>query len=306
MNEKSKYYTAIAFILAAFGVVFFSAKAVLVKMAYSYNIDTVTLLLIRMGIALPFYTLVALFESRKKNTNNLLLKDYLFIIILGFLGYYLASYLDFKGLNYITASIERLILFVYPTLVLIISAVVLRESISSRQKMAVIITYVGVVIAFYKYSSVSGVNSNIPLGATLIFSSALVYAVYLVGSGNIIPRIGSVRFTSYAMMVSCMSVIIHYLVKGSNDVFNQQHEVYLIGLGMAFISTIIPSYMLAEAIKRIGASNVAIVGSIGPISTIILAYIFLGEIIGLYQVIGTVVVICGVFLIAFTNKTAKS
>lgn len=305
MIKESKYYTAIAFILAAIGVVMFSAKAVLVKLAYEYNVDTVSLLLIRMGLALPFYVIIAAIESTRKKNEKLQAKDYWFLILLGILGYYLASYLDFQGLNYVTASIERLILFVYPTMVVAISAVFLKKRISVQQKLAVLITYIGVFIAFYKYSSASGISTNIPLGAMLVFASALAYAIFLVGSGDMIPRIGAVRFTSYAMIVSCAAVMVHYAFKNSGDVFNQQTEVYYLGLGMAFISTIIPSFLLAEAIKRIGASNVAIVGSIGPISTIILATIFLGEQIGFFQILGTVIVISGVMLIAISKRKPK-
>lgn len=305
MNKESKYYTAIAFILAAIGVVMFSAKAVLVKMAYQYNVDTVSLLLIRMGLALPFYIAIAAIESTRKKSTKLQAKDYKFLILLGILGYYLASYLDFQGLNYVTASIERLILFVYPTMVVIISAIFFKKPASIQQKLAVLITYLGVFIAFYKYSSSNGVSTNIPLGAVLVFASALSYAVFMVGSGDMIPRIGAVRFTSYAMIVSCAAVMVHYAFKNSGDVFNQQTEVYYLGLGMAFISTIIPSFLIAESIKRIGASNVAIIGSIGPISTIILATIFLGERIGIYQIIGTIIVISGVMLIAISKRKPK-
>lgn len=305
MNKESKYYTAIAFILAAIGVVMFSAKAVLVKMAYEYNVDTVSLLLIRMGIALPFYIIIAVIESNRKKSNKLQSKDYWALILLGILGYYLASYLDFKGLSYVTASIERLILFVYPTMVVIISALFLKKAVSIQQKLAVVITYIGVFIAFYKYSSSTGINTNIPLGAVLVFASALSYAVFMVGSGDMIPRIGAIRFTSYAMIVSCGAVMLHYAFNNNGDVLNQQTEVYYLGLGMAFISTIIPSFLIAEAIKRIGASNVAIVGSVGPISTIILATIFLGERIGIFQIIGTAIVISGVMLIAISKRKPK-
>jgi len=302
----NKHYKLIAFLLAAIGVIFFSAKAILVKLAYNYDVDTVSLLLIRMGIALPFYVIIAAIESYRQKNNKLIAKDYLFLLILGFLGYYLASFLDFKGLTYITASVERLILFVYPTLVVLISSIFLKKPVSLQQKLAVIITYIGVFVAFYKYSNVNGTSSNIPLGAVLVFSSALSYAFFLVGSGNMIPRIGAVRFTSYAMIVSCIAVILHYLIGNKSNVFDHQNEVYLLGTGMAFISTIIPSFMIAEAIKRIGASNVAIVGSLGPISTIILATIFLGESISIYQLVGTVIVIGGVSLIARTKKSNKT
>ncbi len=305
MLKSKNYQFVVAVLIAAVGVVMFSAKAVMVKMAYVYEVDTVSLLLIRMGMALPVYFVIALIESSKKTRTRLKPKDYWFLILLGFLGYYLASYLDFEGLNYISASIERLILFVYPTMVVLISAFVLKKRINRNQELAIGITYLGVFVAFYKYAASTGINTNIPLGVVLIFGSALSYAVYLVGCGNMIPRLGSVRFTSYAMIVSCCAVIIHFAVQGGGNVLDLAPEVYGLGAAMAVISTIIPSFLLAEAIKRIGASNVAIVGSLGPISTIILATIFLGEIITIYQVIGTVIVISGVLLIVLSkNKVA--
>jgi drug/metabolite transporter (DMT)-like permease len=301
-NQSSKHYNIVAVALAVVGVVFFSAKSILVKMAYVYDVDTVTLLLIRMGIALPFYIVIAVIESFRKKNDRLILKDYLKLLLLGILGYYVASYLDFKGLNYISASLERLILFIYPTLVVLISAIILKKPISLKQKFAVGITYLGVFVTFYKYNALSGTNSNIPLGAVLIFGSALTYAIYLVGSGDLIPRMGSIRFTSYAMIISCLAVLLHYLVQNTGAIFSYPKQVYLLGGGMAVISTIIPSFMLSEAIKRIGASNVAIIGSIGPISTIILATIFLGEIITVFQLIGTAIVISGVMLVFLSKK----
>lgn len=296
-TRKLKFGKYSAALIAATGVVFFSAKAIFVKAAYEYNVDPVSLLLIRMVIALPFYVIVLIITTIQQKENPFTGKDYLWLFILGILGYYLASYFDFSGLNYISASLERLILFVYPTLVILISALVLKRSITLQQKLAIGVTYTGIFITFYKYQTLSGVNSNVFLGVLLILASALSYACYLIGSGNLIPRIGPVRFTSFAMIVSCLAVLIHFTLKGDGKIIGHPVEVYKLGFGMAFISTIIPSFMLAEAIKRIGASNVAIIGSIGPISTIILATIFLGERITVFQMIGTIIVISGVMLI---------
>ncbi|MCU4177622.1 DMT family transporter [Carboxylicivirga sp. N1Y90] len=301
--KLKKHQLIVAVLMAALGVIMFSAKAVMVKMAYAYNVDSVTLLLLRMSMALPIYIVIASIESSKKNRSKLKSKDYYSLIALGILGYYLASYLDFEGLKHLSAGMERLILFIYPTLVVIISALFLKQRINKYQIRAIIITYLGVFIAFYKYSSLSDSSTNIPLGALLIFGSALSYAIYLVGSGDLIPRIGSVRFTAYAMIVSCTAVILHYIIMGNgSDVFNQVPQVYALGAAMAIISTVIPSFLLSEAIKRIGAANVAIIGSLGPISTIVLAVIFLGEVITIYQAIGTFIVILGVLLIMLKKE----
>lgn len=287
-------------LIAIIGVVMFSAKAVMVKLGYRYDVDAVTLLLLRMIIAFPFYFFISIKETRKTNSYRMSPKDILVVIGLGFIGYYLASYFDFYGLQFISASLERLILFVYPTLVLIISVVFLRRIASRLQILAIIVTYLGIFIAFAEDLAIEG--DRLWIGVASIFLSALTYAIYLVGSGEMIPKIGAVRFTAYAMTVSCMMVIMHYLVTNSLEVFQQTWQVYALGFGMATISTIIPSFLISEAIKRLGASNFAIYGSIGPISTILLAIIFLDERIDFYQVIGTIIVIVGVSIINLNKE----
>ena len=300
METQQRSNKWIAFALAATGVVMFSAKAIFVKKAYEFEIDTVSLLLIRMTIALPVYIVIAFFTTWRKKNDTVVRKDYVWLVLLGFVGYYMASFLDFHGLQYITASLERLILFVYPTLVLLISAIFLKKAVTTPQKLAIAITYVGVLLAFYNYGD--GENTNVTLGAGLVFASALTYAFFMVGSGNLIPKFGSIRFTSYAMIVSCMAVILHFVIKGEGGILGYPRKVYEIGAAMAFVSTIVPSFMIGEAIRRIGASNVAIIGSLGPISTIIMAYIFLGEQISAFQFLGTLIVISGVSLIAVHKK----
>ena len=277
------------------GIVMFSAKAIMVKLGYRYDVDTVTLLLLRMVFALPFYLIISIRESRKPSIYKLSKKDIWSIVGLGFIGYYLASYFDFYGLKFISASLERLILFVYPTLVILISMAFLKKKVTKIQVYAILITYFGIFIAFA--DDLTFQSDQLWLGVISIFLSAFTYAFYLVGSGVLIPKLGAVRFTAYAMTLSCFMVIIHYLITNSYEVLNQPWEVYVIGFGMAMISTVIPSFLISEAIRRLGASNFAIYGSIGPISTIMLAIIFLGERIDFYQIIGTVVVIFGVSII---------
>lgn len=286
-----------AFLLASGGIIMFSAKAIFVKMAYTYQVDTVSLLLIRMVMALPFYILIAIFSSyQKMKIQKMNIKQVFTIAALGFAGYYLASYFDFAGLSYISAGLERLVLFIYPTLVVLITAILYKRKVPGRQALAIIVTYFGVFLAFFQNANLSGPEGT-GTGVSLVLASALTYAFYLVGSGTIIPQIGSVRFTSYAMIISCLSVVLHYYLKGNTDLFDYPKEVYRIGAGMAIISTLVPSFMISEAIKRIGPSRVAIISSIGPISTIILASIFLGETIEVFQILGTIVVISGVMLV---------
>ena len=282
-------------LLAVTGIIMFSAKAIMVKLGYRHDVDAVTLLLLRMLFALPIYLFVSVKESKKQNVAEFRSKDLWSVVGLGVVGYYLASYFDFYGLQFISASLERLILFIYPTLVIIISAVVLKKKATKIQIYAILITYLGIFVAFADDLNMD--SEGFWVGTISIFLSAFTYAIYLVGSGAMIPKLGPVRFTAYVMTVSCFMVMLHYLAINSFEVLHQPWEVYALGFAMAIISTVIPSFLISEAIKRLGVSNFAIYGSLGPISTIILAVIFLGERIDLYQIIGTVIVIIGVSII---------
>lgn len=290
---KSK--KSMAVVLAILGVVLFSAKAVIVKLAYEYDVDSVSLLLLRMTFALPFYLVMA-YIKKPSHPESIDRKDYLWLILFGILGYYLASYFDFLGLEYIKASLERIILFVYPTLVLIISRVFLKKEITRIQSAAILISYIGILITFWQELSMTGDNAL--LGGILIFFSALTYASYLVGSGWLIPKFGATTFTSYVMIVSCIAVFVHYSLIEHEDILSFPREVYGLSLVMAVLSTVIPSYLVSAAIKQLGASNFSIIGSLGPISTIILANIFLDERLTLLQLVGTLIVIIGVLVVS--------
>lgn len=297
MENASHTHKKTAVLFAIAGIILFSSKAILVKKAYMYGIDTVSLLLLRMVFALPFYIIIAAITSwRHRKETQINLRQFIAIILLGLAGYYLASYLDFSGLNYISASLERLILFIYPTLVVLLTSVVYRNRIPRNQAIAILITYFGIFLVFFQDTD-PDTHSNMAKGTVLILGSALTYACYLVGSGNLIPKLGSVRFTSYAMIISCLAVFIHFSVQEHVDIRSYPSGVYQLGIAMALICTILPSFLIAEAIRRLGASQVAIIGSIGPVSTIVLAWIFLGEKLGGFQWMGTIIVISGVMLI---------
>lgn len=284
----------IGVVLALVGVVLFSAKAVIVKMAYQYEVDAVSLLLLRMLFALPMYLAVALVK-RPKDQAAMTSEVYLWIVGLGVVGYYLASLFDFLGLVYIKASLERIILFVYPTIVLLISRVFFKKQITRRQLVAIGLTYFGIVLAFALELQLDG--EGLMMGAGLIFLSAATYASYIAGSGWLIPKIGATVFTSYAMIVSCVCVIIHYGLVGDFNIANYPMEVYVLGFVMAVFCTVIPSYLVSLSIKMIGAPSFAIVASFGPISTILLANYFLGESIHWLQWVGTILVMVGVFFV---------
>ena len=282
-------------IFAIVGVVLFSAKAVMVKIAYTYSIDHLTLLLFRMGFALPFYLLIA-FWNKPLHPNEIRKKDYLWILFFGFIGYYLASLFDFMGLQYLKAGLERIILFIYPTMVVLLAWFFFKKRITKVQALAILITYIGVLITFWDEVAVN--DASTVLGATLIFLSALTYASYLVGSGWLIPKFGVVQFTSYAMIVSTLCVMLHYLAVKGFHLSSYPTDVYLLGLAMAIFSTLVPSFLVSAAIGRLGASTFSVFGSLGPVSTIVLAYFFLDERISLLQVFGMIVVIGGVSLVS--------
>ena len=291
----------VAIFFAITGVVLFSAKAVMVKLAYTYHVDHIALLLFRMLFALPFYLAIAIFNKpnvvQKPNS-----KDFLWLIIFGFLGYYLASLFDFMGLQYIKAGLERIILFIYPTIVVMLSWLFFNKKLRQNQLLAILITYIGVLITFWDEIGIGG--DNVYWGAFLIFLSAFTYASYLVGSGWLIPKFGVLRFTSYAMIVSTFFVILHYVLTADFNLFNYPKEVYLLGAAMAIFSTLIPSFLVSEAIRRLGASTFSIFGSLGPISTIILAFFFLNERITFLQIFGMLVVITGVTLVSRKKETS--
>ena len=294
--ENKLSNNTIGVITALTAVFLFSSKAILIKLVYKYNVDTVNLLLLRMVFALPFYTAV-LFFKKQKEQKKIPLKFWPLLIGLGMIGYYVASFFDFYGLKYLSASLERIILFVYPTLVVIIGAVVLKTKITRVQLIAILITYIGVLITFGSELQVND-SPNLYLGAGLIFMGALTYACYLVGSGWMIPQIGVQRFTSLAMIVACFSVIIHYLLVGKTSVFHYPLEIYIYALTMGIFCTVLPSYMVSYAIQKLGASKFSIIGSIGPVFTILLAVIFLGESITWVQMIGVAIVIVGVAVVS--------
>lgn len=283
--------------LVFLGAIFFSTKAILVKLAYRYGIDTVSLLALRMAFSLPLFLLAAWWSGRTAGAVKLSRRDWANIAFFGLCGYYLASLLDFWGLNYLSAGMERLILFVYPTLVLLLSAWWLRKPITRTQLGAVALTYAGIAVAFAEVARLDG-SDEFWLGALLVFGSAFTYAVYLMGSGQLLPRLGTLRFNSYAMTAACLGVLTHHGIALQWRLWHFPMMVYVYAVLMALIATVLPSFMISDGIRRIGASNAAIIGSVGPISTILMAYVFLGESFGVGQWVGTVLVIGGVLVIS--------
>lgn len=293
LKNTDKNITAIG--IALVGALLFSSKAVFIKAAYLYDVDKLSLLLLRMIFALPFYLLYAFKPVGNSKSKTINYKDWSILIVLGIIGYYFASYLDLWGLEYITAGMERLILFIYPTITTLLVALFFKRKITKTILLSILLTYVGIFIAFWDFLHHSEVK-NFWLGAGLIFGSALTFSFYLIGSERLIPKFGSVKFTSYSMIVSCLATILHFSILGSFKIFNLEWQVYVIALCIALFSTVLPSFMMSYAIKIIGASKTAIVSSVGPIWVLVIAYFTLGEVFSSLQFLGTIVVIAGVWL----------
>ena len=301
--QKSQVHYLIGVLLVVIGSICFAGKAVLVRYNYiHYHVDTVSLLALRMLFSAPFYLIILFFQNRKQSeVPKLTRKQWLWMLFIGLVGYYLASFFDFWGLSYITASVERLILFIYPTIVVILSAIFLKKTIHKIQYLALFITYMGVAFAFVPDLRM-GLQKDLIIGSSLIFLSAVTYAIYLIGSGEMIPKVGALRFTCYAMLISTFMIIIHYSISVRGNLFGYQSAVYWLSIIMAIFTTVIPSFMISEGIKRIGSGNASIIASIGPISTIIMSNIFLGEIISSWQTVGTLIVLGGVLMISWKGK----
>lgn len=294
-NHQIALGAALAFI----GALCFSAKAVIVKLAYRYEVDSISLLALRMLFALPVYLLIWWGTRRKSSSKYgaVATGDWYRIIALGILGYYLSSFLDFYGLKFITASLERLILFLYPTIVVLISAVFFKKPILKPQLWALVLTYLGIGLAVFENIRLGG-GRELYMGASLIFLCAFTFAFYIAGSGSVIPKVGALRYTCMAMTAACAGILVHHAIVYQLQLFHFPAAVYYLSIIMAIFTTVLPSFLVSEGIRIIGASNAAIIGSIGPISTIVLAYIFLGERLGIWQWVGTFFVIVGVLIIS--------
>jgi drug/metabolite transporter (DMT)-like permease len=280
-------------ILAGLGAVGFSGKAIIVKLAYRYGVDAVTLIMYRMLFALPLFLLLAWWAGRGKPA--LTSRDARTVLGLGFCGYYLASFLDFAGLRYVSASLERLILYLNPTLVLALGAFLFHKKVTRTQILALAVSYCGVLCVFGREMSLQG--ADVPLGAALVFGSAVSYAIYLSYSGEEVQRLGALRLTGLATTVACLICIAQFLLLRPISSVAVPSAVLWLSVLNATLCTFAPVLMVMMAIERIGASLTAQAGTIGPLSTIFMAVILLGEPFTAWVAAGTVLVLAGVWLL---------
>ncbi len=276
-------------VVAAFG---FSFKAILVKLAYPYGVDAITLLALRMAFALPVFLWVGF--SASKNAPALSGRDWLAIAVLGVLGYYGASILDFLGLKYISAGLERLILFTYPTLTLLFGVVLHGRAITRRETLALVLCYTGIAAAFVHDLQFSGDTAIVWIGGGFVFASSVSYALYLSGSAGMIGKLGAARFTALAMLASTAATAGHFLATQSFTALIQPWPVYALGAAMGLFCTVLPVFAQSAAIRRIGSGQAALVGMVGPLMTIAFAWLLLDEGFSTAQMAGAALVIAGV------------
>jgi drug/metabolite transporter (DMT)-like permease len=286
--------------LAMVGAVAFSGKAIIVKLAYRHGVDPVTLIMLRMLFALPIFLIMAWWASRGK--PPLTRKDWLGVVGLGFTGYYLSSFLDFAGLQYISASLERLILYLNPTLVLLLSWLFYRQRISLRQLLGMAISYAGVVLVFGHEITAQG--SHAAWGALLVFLSASTYALYLVYSGEMVRRLGAIRLVGLASTVACLCCILQFVLLRPLTLEHVAPEVMWLSLINATVCTVVPVLLVMMAIERIGASMTAQTGMVGPISTILMGVVILGEPFTVWVAAGTVLVLAGIYVFTRSPRIA--
>ena len=294
----NKQTLAAGLTLVLLGALGFSAKSILIKLAYgiSDKVDAISLLALRMLFALPFFLMVAFWHHKKSvGSQALQKKQWLLVVVLGLMGYYLASYLDFLGLQYISAGLERVILFLYPTFVVLLSAIAFKRIITLREIVALGLSYIGMICVF-----IDNLTTEAPgliLGSASVLASAVVFACFTMGSGVMVKQIGSARFTAYTMTVASLVTLLHFGLERQGGLDDFPTDVYWLALLMAVFSTVLPAFFMNAGIKRIGAGSASIISSAGPIGTLVLAFIILDEVVTAIQVAGTVLVLTGVYIV---------
>lgn len=301
-REAARGYFLAGLLLAIGGVVFFSIRPIFIKLAYAWVVDPVTLLALRMVFSLPFFIGAAAWVRGGAGHRPLAGRDLAAVAGLGLLSYYAASFLDFLGLQYISAGLGRLLQFIYPTIVVLLSALVLGKRVTLRALLALALTYGGLALVFAP--SLQSEQRDFWLGAALVFGGAVCYAVYLVAGAEVVARVGSVRFTAYAMTAASIACIAQFLLLRPLGALDLPAPVYGYAIGMAVVSTAIPAFMISEALRRIGANTVAIIGALGPVTTIAFGWLGLEEVMTPLQLAGSALVLVGVVVISLKAAAA--
>jgi drug/metabolite transporter (DMT)-like permease len=299
---RSYRFWGIIFALA--GTISFAFRPILIKLGYSaHPVSATTLLFLRMTLSLPFFLAMAWWMRRGDPPAVAIgRRDWFAIVGLGFLGYYLASLLDFLGLQYVSAGVGRLIMFLYPTLVVILSAVFLKRNPTLRELAALAITYTGIALVLSGQISSAPEHRGFVFGALLIFASAMCYAVYLVTGSQLVKRVGSVRFTAYTMIVSTVPAVMQFLILESPAALDLPAQLWWIALALATLCTVLPVLLVAEALRRIGANHFALIGALGPVTTVLADFTLLDGSLTMAKILGGALVISGVLLVSLKRN----
>ena len=286
----------------------FSTKAIFIKQAYALapSLDATTLMVIRMASALPFFLILCWFGRHQYYSVKL--KDWFLLILTGSLGYYISSWLDFFGLMFISASLERIILFLYPTLTVIASSIIFKQKLSSKVIIALILSYGGTVLVMLQEQKNLTDQHNLWLGSSLVFASAVAFACYLLLTPPLIKKFGSLNLTGLSLSIACCCIFIHYFLATPEPLTlltELPHRILWYGIGLGIFATVLPTILLILSIEHLGASQSSIISSIGPVLTIFLAILFLDEHLNLLQWVGCILNIIGVMIITFSKNRLK-
>jgi drug/metabolite transporter (DMT)-like permease len=297
---QSGFYLSI--ILASLGAILFAAKAIVVKFSYQYGATADIVLTLRMVFSLPIFWLAVWWNQRVSSPKPLIKKDIIKVCAIGLLGYFLSSYLDFLGLHYISAGLERIILYLTPAIVLVLSKFFLKKEIDRRQYWAMVVAYLGIMMVFMHDIELNNQGAVI-LGSVLVFLAAVVYSVYLIFAGELVGRVGSIRLVALASASATVATCIQSLILGPDQLFVQQPEVYYFALINALFCTFMPMLFIMMAVNRIGSSLTAQAGTIGPVGTAFLGWYFLSEPVSALQLAGIAIVLIGIaILLSIGNK----
>lgn len=278
-------------VFVVLGTVLFSSKAIMVKYLYQFDIGALELQTLRMLIVLPFYSAILVWSLHKSGWGSLSTKELIGCILAGIACYHVASYLDLLGLQYISAGLERIILFCYPAIAVLFSWLFLHEKPAPKLGLALLLSYSGILFFFYADLSFGG--ENLVWGSILVFLASILTAWYMVAAQRYTRQIGSQRFVCLAMIAACFSLLTHSWIDGVEELATYSDDVYIGAVILAIFMTLIPSFLISAGVKRIGASRAAIVGTVGPLFTIILSNQLLGEPISWMHIGGVVLVLMG-------------
>lgn len=289
---------------AVAAAILFSSKAVIVKLAYQYQVQPAVLLTLRMAMALPFYLAIAFLSGRGSSSPIASPKDMLGIALLGICSYYGSALLDLKGLQYVPANLERLLIYLYPTFVLFIGAMFFGRRVGAREMWCAALAYIGIGIVFLQDLALSGERTleiaghmmpEVLWGSLLVLGSALLFACYMVGSETMILRYGGPRFTSLAMMAASVAVASHFAFTHPVSALVQPWQVYALAFVIAVFTTVVPSLLAAEGVRLIGAARTSVAGTSGPIATLVLSYLLLDEAMTAQHLTGMLLVLLSLF-----------